>query len=176
MVELTLSQINGRFKLLEKPAALPGKCAVCGAVDRPVIDFGMDLDVYGAVYICVDDMTAAAQILGMVDGDKLTRAELVQRNHADQLETAGEVINEFRAAFVEFCDSYTRRISAVSDPTAVSDDPVPTEEPTELVEDSDGTTGEDESVTFQVLNPARYERSVGLSSGSGYGSDLFPGL
>lgn len=61
-VELPESMINGRFKYLERPAALPGKCAVCGRVDVPVLDFGLDVDYFGAVYICVDDMRAALQV------------------------------------------------------------------------------------------------------------------
>ena len=59
---LSLSQINGRFQYLERPAALPGKCACCGAVDKPVIDFGFDLDFYGVIYLCVDCLGEAAQI------------------------------------------------------------------------------------------------------------------
>lgn len=48
------SVINGRFQFLERPAALPGKCAVCGAVDKPVVDFGLTVDYYGAVIFCTD--------------------------------------------------------------------------------------------------------------------------
>lgn len=60
---LTEAQINGRFKFLERPAALPGKCACCGAVDKPVLDFGMDLDFYGAVYLCVECLGEAFTIM-----------------------------------------------------------------------------------------------------------------
>ena len=51
---LSEAQINGRFKMLERPVALPGKCACCGAVNKPVLDFNFDLDFYGAVYLCVE--------------------------------------------------------------------------------------------------------------------------
>lgn len=48
-----MSNINSRVRLLDRPLAVPGKCAICGAVDRKVIDIGFNLDYYGAVYFCV---------------------------------------------------------------------------------------------------------------------------
>lgn len=60
---LSEAQINGRFKFLERPASLPGKCACCGAVTKPVIDFGFDLDFYGVVYLCVDCLGEAFTIM-----------------------------------------------------------------------------------------------------------------
>jgi hypothetical protein len=75
-VELTEAQINGRFQIVDRPLALPGKCAVCGAVDRPVVDFGFDLDDYGVVYICVDDFKAGARLLGLVDVSQLVQPSL----------------------------------------------------------------------------------------------------
>lgn len=47
------SIINGRFKVTERPLVTPGKCAACGSVERPVVDFGLDIDFYGAVLLCV---------------------------------------------------------------------------------------------------------------------------
>lgn len=67
-VELSESIINGRFQYSEKPLASPGKCAVCGAVDRPVIDFGMDLDYYGAVLMCVGCVRSAAEVADLYEG------------------------------------------------------------------------------------------------------------
>lgn len=67
-VELSESVINGRFQYSEKPLASPGKCAVCGAVDRPVIDFGFDVDYYGAVYFCVDCLRAAVHVADLYEG------------------------------------------------------------------------------------------------------------
>ena len=59
--------LNSRFKLLERPVRLPASCAVCGAVDRPVIDFNLDLDFYGTVNICVECLREAADIAGILD-------------------------------------------------------------------------------------------------------------
>jgi hypothetical protein len=58
---------------MERPAAFPGKCAVCGSVNKPVIDFGSSIDFtdpsingYGVVYLCVDCVVEAAMQTGLV--------------------------------------------------------------------------------------------------------------
>lgn len=67
------SIINGRFKFLDRPAALPGKCACCGSVERPVVDFNFDLDFYGAVYLCTDCLGEAASIAGILNDPSKTQ-------------------------------------------------------------------------------------------------------
>lgn len=57
---------TSRFQLLERPLRLPGKCVVCGAVDRPVVDLVLDLLHYGTVYFCVTCLAEAATFIGMV--------------------------------------------------------------------------------------------------------------
>lgn len=66
---------NSRFKVYPSPVASPGKCGVCGAVDRPVVDFNMTIQFYGAVYICVTCMCEAAQAIDMVSADQLRDAQ-----------------------------------------------------------------------------------------------------
>lgn len=61
-----VAPINSRFKITERPFAAPGKCAVCGAVDRPVVDFGLNIEWYGRVYFCTECLTEVAQIIQMV--------------------------------------------------------------------------------------------------------------
>lgn len=72
MTELALSS---RFQLLETPLTAPGKCMVCGSVDRPVVDFGADIQFYGAVYFCGTCICEAAAIFGMVPRTELEAAE-----------------------------------------------------------------------------------------------------
>lgn len=67
-VELSDSVINGRFKYLDKPNVLPGNCAVCGSVERPVIDFDASVDGYGAILICGECINAAASLVSLVEG------------------------------------------------------------------------------------------------------------
>ena len=46
----------GRVQVIQgTPPALPGKCALCGTTEGPVIDFGFELDFYGVVYFCVNN-------------------------------------------------------------------------------------------------------------------------
>lgn len=45
----------GRFKIIRgNPPVLPHKCAVCGTSEKTdYFDFGLDLDYYGTVYLCL---------------------------------------------------------------------------------------------------------------------------
>jgi hypothetical protein len=168
--ELTLSQINGRFQLLDRPAALPGKCAVCGAVNKPVVDFGFDLDFYGVVMFCVECLRSAAQIIGMVDGELLTRAELVQRNHEHQLEAAkdlaDEYLNRFNALYVDFAS----RLRAVGNLSAPQNEQVSSDSATGESSDSSEDGGSEPGTTSEVTKPARNERSSSVSGSSDNGS------
>lgn len=69
------SPLNSRFQLSPLPSANPGHCAVCGCVDRPVVDFGMTIQFFGAVLICVVCMTEAAKVIQMVPISELHAAE-----------------------------------------------------------------------------------------------------
>lgn len=49
MTNTTLS----RFQIIDgTPPCAPGKCVICGTTAGPFIDFGLELDFYGVVYIC----------------------------------------------------------------------------------------------------------------------------
>lgn len=72
------SPVLGRIKVLDRPFASPGKCAICGTVSRPVIDFNFNLDWYGAVYFCVECMADVGRVIGLVPLEEM-RA-LVQEN------------------------------------------------------------------------------------------------
>jgi hypothetical protein len=78
MSESSLTEIRrtSRFKLLDRPMAIPGKCVICGAVDRPVVDINWSIDYYGVVYFCISCLTEVATVIGMVDGKLLEDAEL----------------------------------------------------------------------------------------------------
>lgn len=67
--------LNSRFQTYPLPVSAPGNCAVCGAVDRPVVDFGMTIQFFGAVMICVMCMREASRLVGMVPSSELLTAE-----------------------------------------------------------------------------------------------------
>lgn len=62
------SLVNSRFQFLPRPAAAPGKCSCCGSVERPVVDFGLDIEIYGAVVLCVLCVGEAYNTLREHDG------------------------------------------------------------------------------------------------------------
>lgn len=66
---------TSRFQLLPSPVVAPGKCAVCGVAEGPVVDFGMTIQFYGAVLFCVTCMTEAAGVVNMVPRALLSAAE-----------------------------------------------------------------------------------------------------
>jgi len=68
---LSPSEVNSRFKVLPRPFPNPGKCAVCGGVKTPVVDFGFTVQFYGAVMICTVCLSEAARKIGMVSEQDL---------------------------------------------------------------------------------------------------------
>lgn len=63
--------------MLDKPINAPGQCCLCGSAGdnkRKFIDFGKQLDWYGAVYfctICIAEVALASGFLPVVEFDKL---------------------------------------------------------------------------------------------------------
>jgi hypothetical protein len=80
--------VNSRFRIMERPEIMPGKCAVCGGVSRPVVDFGLNIQFYGAVMLCVDCVSEAGVRVGMVRPED---------NAEDNLQT-GQSVTEFLEA------------------------------------------------------------------------------
>lgn len=78
MTELRLipeAKTTDRFKLTNLPLVAPGKCACCGAVDRPVVDFDFTIQFYGAVLLCETCLAEAARVIDMVPGSELDTVE-----------------------------------------------------------------------------------------------------
>lgn len=63
---MSVTPVQGRFALLDKPFANPGKCAVCGSSNKPVVDFNFNLDWYGAVYFCVECLAEVGRVIDLV--------------------------------------------------------------------------------------------------------------
>jgi hypothetical protein len=169
--ELTVSQINGRFQILERPSALPGKCAVCGAVDKPVIDFGFDLDYYGAVYFCVECIIEAASLLGMVKGELLETAQLVQQNHNDQLIEAGAAVDDFVNRVSSLYNDFTAHLNGTS-PSVSTETPEVPDESDEGVSTVDGDEQQESpEPTTQDTEPTSKRGRSRVSSRSSNGSE-----
>lgn len=73
---------------VDAPQALPGRCYFCGTAepDRgPYLDFGINMEGYGVLYACKQDITAIGRLYGLLDpvssGDLLTEnTELYLKN------------------------------------------------------------------------------------------------
>lgn len=78
----------GRFQVLnENQLIAPGKCAGCGGVtNRHFIDFGLELDFYGVVYLCLETcFTEVANQIGFISPQQAVDLQgemqnLVERN------------------------------------------------------------------------------------------------
>lgn len=57
-------EIQSKFQVLDKPTIHPGFCICCGSVERPVVDFGIEVDYealgFGALLLCISCVTQAA--------------------------------------------------------------------------------------------------------------------
>lgn len=61
-----MTNLLSRFQIVEgNPPRLPHKCSVCGSINGTFIDFGLDLEFYGTVYLCLEScITQLANELG----------------------------------------------------------------------------------------------------------------
>lgn len=73
---MTVLPPTSRFQIVERPYSHPGKCVVCGATDRPVIDWNMDLDDFGTIYMCLECGAELARALGFVSPDEVEAIRL----------------------------------------------------------------------------------------------------
>lgn len=69
--------VQSRFTVLDRPTESPGQCLVCGAVNRPVVDFGVDIDWadqgFGRAYLCVFCVKQAASKFPDMERDLVPR-------------------------------------------------------------------------------------------------------
>jgi hypothetical protein len=135
-MDLPVSVINGRFKVLDRPEPAPGHCAVCGSVSKPVIDFDMTVDYYGAVLLCTDCIREAFIIMGSLHPELMEPAQVVPLfdpgKHYDM-----DMVHEYLAASLES----TRRLIAILPDSDFSD---------ENAEDLLGTVGADSEPLFRT--------------------------
>lgn len=65
---------QSRYQILNTPVLAPGVCFTCGASDsehgRVYIDFGKQIDWYGAVYLCSECIREVAEAIGFIPVDK----------------------------------------------------------------------------------------------------------
>lgn len=94
-----------KYKILATPYYKPGKCANCGASKddgRKYIDFGLEVDWYGIVYICGSCLSDVANAVGLFDRlnlrildlEKALEEEKKNKTSLDELKEKGVEIQE----------------------------------------------------------------------------------
>lgn len=73
-----MPDVNGKFVLMQAPAALPGKCTGCGTARHAngFIDTGYDADFWGVIYYCYEcvlDMASKFGFIGPETADNLNK-------------------------------------------------------------------------------------------------------
>jgi hypothetical protein len=72
-----------KYIILDAPAVSPGKCANCGSSKndgRKYIDFGLQVDWYGAVYLCGHCLNDIAKAMGLFEVLETSLLNLVAEN------------------------------------------------------------------------------------------------
>lgn len=140
-----------KFQITDKPMALPAKCVVCGAVDRPVLDFGMSLDWYGAILFCIECMASAARAINYAPV-----AEIEERERSAQAvyDRQDEVVTMLNNAAVQIND-LTAGLSRAIDDILRSGPVAPVEMPKNIVSNDGGIADWSEPATESVFESAR---------------------
>lgn len=87
-----MEECKSRFSITDYPAALPGKCVVCGGIGgdgRKFIDFGFEQDFYGVIYFCTLCFTECLNVMGWASPDQVKEVEshmLLQEQRLSELE------------------------------------------------------------------------------------------
>lgn len=92
---------QSRFSVHDNPDVAPGKCAVCSSVGgdgRKFIDFGMQLDWYGAVYFCTFCVTELASAGGYVAVENYRKAVDQNASLIKELNATNESFRDYRDA------------------------------------------------------------------------------
>lgn len=147
-MEITLSKVQ----ITNGCPAQPGCCAVCGTSTGRFIDFGLFLEFYGVVYICVDGcFRDLANTLGALTEQQSESLQMQNQVFAEKIAQQAEklaayedalraitVINSDSGAIVE---SGSAVLNPVSDPEEGEGEGTSLPEPREPLPGSDGEPG-----------------------------------
>ena len=92
---------TSRFSVHINANSAPGKCCACGSAGddgRQFIDFGMQLDWYGAVYFCTFCVTELCAAAGFVHGDVFDEAATKLRDAITELNATESSFRDYRDA------------------------------------------------------------------------------
>lgn len=107
-----LEMLNmSKYRILAVPMFKPGKCGNCGASKndgRQYIDFGLEVDWYGTVYLCTDCLKDIAVNAGLFkEQEEKMLALMVENERLIALKEQGENLHEtVTKTFEEFKEYY----------------------------------------------------------------------
>ena len=167
---------TSRFQLLPSPVVAPGKCAVCGVAEGPVVDFGMTVEFYGAVLLCVTCMVEASRVVDMVPRTELSAAEeSLAQSFATQL-IERDLVAVSHDHYIAITTNLSHLSNAVLSAGTYHADLVAesfaSAEPT-LFDDSEGIESGDAGSSEQDDNVVSDEGPARVSANSGDGSSRF---
>lgn len=113
---------SSRVIVVDTPVSSPGTCCLCGTSGgdgRTFIDFGKQLDWYGAVYFCNFCFMEISEAIGYIPVAKFTQLHNLYKQlqvNYDQLENKyGKLSDAFRAHLGNESDSVSESKSSVVD-------------------------------------------------------------
>lgn len=163
---MTTNPVQSRIQVIERPVAYPGKCAICGAVARPVVDWGLELEDYGAVYFCLDCIGQTATALGYVPGDEHASVLKQLDGMAYRVIVATERVKVFKDELAANYECLVRATNSdlFGEPVVINED-----ESAESTDDPENAS-EGQGSNEQISNPIINEGSASISSSSSNGS------
>lgn len=127
---------QSRIAILDTPILAPGVCSLCGSSGddkRKFIDFGKQLDWYGAVYFCTICFAEMAQATGHVPVAEFNSLLNAHKTITSQLQVANDSNKAYKDALSSIfaqlgrdpdsVDDYVRRLSSIiSEPEISGED------------------------------------------------------
>lgn len=155
----------GRFRVVTDGAlASPGKCSVCGTTSGSMIDWGMESDFYGVVYICVD--TCFREIATILDYYSAGQVEHIKEQF--------ENLTEAQTELVAYNKELENAVSALTDLRIIAPDGINPDQLSfdfSVEKDTDAESGTNEGADSGNVKPrARKERSIKQTDEQGSGS------
>lgn len=156
--------LQSRMRVINLPILPPGKCAVCGAVDKKVVDTGTDVEWYGRIYFCEDCGIQIGTVFGMrlgIDYAQLRVDLQLYKQHNDEIisalrKLADDTNNVVTSGLTDICNLLRTEPGTVAD----SEETVPGPEQSNAdVGDSFKKSDDSSSAKFE---PFSFQGSLGL--------------
>lgn len=112
----------GRFQILSSNQLIaPGKCAGCGGITkRRFVDFGLELDFYGVVYLCLDVcFVEVANQIGFLSPEQAVAMQAELQGFVEEnidLKQKLETLSHVESAIANYNGVYPSPLPVIGDP------------------------------------------------------------